>query len=378
MRVASLLLVAGLLAACEWPAAAQQRACEGCLPADSLIARFGLREVESPVRERPGWQPPRRIVTMGGEAWASALRRVAPGAEVIGVADARAALAALRGADVYVGFCNGGIVAAGSDLRWIQLSSAGADGCLVGTGLADRDVLVTNAQGLYGPAVADHALALLLALTRGVATYRDQQRAGSWENPPDYSAGLVEPEWELEGRTMLVVGLGGIGTEIAKRAHAFGMRVTGTRNTRRDAPPFVAYVGLANEVNELARSADVVVNAAPLTDATRGMFDADFFRAMKPGAYFINIGRGESVVTDALVAALRERRLAGAGLDVTDPEPLPPGHPLWSMPNVVLTPHSAGSAEAHDRRLLTLAVENVRRYVAGERLLSVVDVRRGY
>jgi phosphoglycerate dehydrogenase-like enzyme len=177
---------------------------------------------------------------------------------------------------------------------------------------------------------------------------------------------------------MLVVGLGGIGTEVASRAHGLNMRVIATRNSRREGPDYVEYVGLADEYVELAKRADVVVNATPLTPDTRGMFDERFFAAIKQGAYFINIGRGESVITDALVGALRRGRLGGAGLDVTDPEPLPPGHPLWSMSNVIITPHVATSSDFRSDRTITLVAENVRRYVRGDKLLSVVDLEQGY
>jgi len=175
-----------------------------------------------------------------------------------------------------------------------------------------------------------------------------------------------------------VVGLGGIGTEVARLGHGLGMHVIATRNSRREGPDYVEYVGLADEYRSLAARADVVVNAAPLTPDTRGMFDAAFFAAAKDGAFFINIGRGESVVTDALVAALTSGKLGGAGLDVTDPEPLPPGHPLWSMRNVIVTPHIATSSDFRDERTLTLVVENVRRYIRGDKLLSVVDLAAGY
>jgi phosphoglycerate dehydrogenase-like enzyme len=177
---------------------------------------------------------------------------------------------------------------------------------------------------------------------------------------------------------MLVVGLGGIGTEIARRANALGMRVLATRNSSREGPDFIDYVGLSDEVNALAARADVVVSAVPLTGETTGMFDAAFFRAMKPAAYFINVSRGETAVTDDLVEALRDGRIAGAGLDVTDPEPLPAGHPLWSMPNVILTPHIAVASDVFFQTVLTLAAENVRRYAAGEPMISVVDLARGY
>ncbi|MEL0583463.1 MAG: D-2-hydroxyacid dehydrogenase, partial [Candidatus Thiodiazotropha sp. (ex. Lucinoma kazani)] len=177
---------------------------------------------------------------------------------------------------------------------------------------------------------------------------------------------------------MLVVGLGGIGTEVARRAQALGMRVIATRNSSRKGPEFVDYVGLAHELPALAEQADVVVNATPLTPTTLGLFDSKLFRQMKPGAYFINVGRGKSVVTKDLIDALNTGHLGGAALDVQDPEPLPREHPLWSAKNIIITPHiSAGSSEQMDRFWL-LVRENLRRYVNGERMLNVVDIKHGY
>ncbi len=143
-------------------------------------------------------------------------------------------------------------------------------------------------------------------------------------------------------------------------------------------PDYVEYVGFADEYRTLAARADVVVNATPLTPETRGMFDAQFFAAMGDDAFFINIGRGESVVTAELTAALQAGSIGGAGLDVTDPEPLPPGHPLWSMSNVIITPHIATSSDFRSDRTVTLVAENVRRYARGDKLLSVVDLAAGY
>jgi phosphoglycerate dehydrogenase-like enzyme len=189
---------------------------------------------------------------------------------------------------------------------------------------------------------------------------------------------LAQPMREVGGRTLLVVGLGGIGTEVARRAHGLGMRAIATRNSSREGPAFVEKVGLPADLHAYAAEADVVVNAVPLTPATTGIFDRRFFAAMKPGGYFINVARGRSVVTDDLVAALREGRLAGAGLDVTEPEPLPAGHALWSMRNVVITPHVAAQSDREGERSMALVRENLRRYVAGERLYNVVDLARGY
>jgi phosphoglycerate dehydrogenase-like enzyme len=184
--------------------------------------------------------------------------------------------------------------------------------------------------------------------------------------------------WEVKGRTMLVAGLGGIGTEVAKRAHALGMAVIATRNSGTEGPPFVAEVGLPDKLLPFAARADVIVNTLPLTPETKGLFDRRFFDAARRGALFINVGRGGTVVTDDLVAALQDGRLGGAGLDVTDPEPLPPGHALWRAPNVIITPHVAAMLEGNEEPRWVLARENLRRYVEGGKLLSEVDVRKGY
>jgi phosphoglycerate dehydrogenase-like enzyme len=156
------------------------------------------------------------------------------------------------------------------------------------------------------------------------------------------------------------------------------MRVTGIRSSRRAGPPFVDRVGLTEDLEKFVAEADVVVNCLPMTPDTADMFDARVFKVMKPTAFFVNVGRGGTVDTDALVAALHAGMIAGAGLDVTDPEPLPADHPLWKAPNLIITPHySAWSDVGRERRWL-LYRENLRRFVAGEPLLSVVDPERGY
>jgi len=155
------------------------------------------------------------------------------------------------------------------------------------------------------------------------------------------------------------------------------MSVSGTRNSSRQGPDFVDYVGLSHELNDLAAQADVVINALPYTDATKGLFDSEFFAAIKFGAIFVNVGRGQTVVTDDLIAALESGQVSGAGLDVTDPEPLPADSPLWKRDDVIITPHVASSGGERERHGLLL-IENLRRYIAGDRLLNVVDPERGY
>ncbi|QIB65340.1 D-2-hydroxyacid dehydrogenase [Kineobactrum salinum] len=214
----------------------------------------------------------------------------------------------------------------------------------------------------------------MLGISRGLPAYTAAQAEREWRR--ELSAELHFGE--LTGKTMLVVGLGGIGTEIARRAHALGMRVTATRNSSREGPDFVAYVGLSDELHKLAGQADVVVNSLPLTEQTTGLLDRDFFAAVKRGAIYINVGRGKTTVTEELIAALESGQLYGAGLDVIDPEPLPEDSPLWQLPNVIITPHVASAGGASRQRTALIAVENLRRYVAGEALLNLVDMEAGY
>jgi phosphoglycerate dehydrogenase-like enzyme len=346
-------------------------------PLPAPLAELGLREHSKPSRELTGWRTPTRAVVwsvFGGEA-VKALQARFPDIEIVPVTSVAEAVKAVPGADVLIGLCDQTIFDAADSLRWVQVYFAGVENCVTTPAMRSGSLMLSNGQRLGSPTLADHAIALMMSLTRGLAGFHASQQRGKWE--PNW--GSAPPAFgEVSGRTMLVVGLGGIGTQVAKRAHGLGMRVTATRNSRREGPDFVEYVGLADEVISLAKQADVVVNAAPLTDSTRGMFNAEFFRAMKPSAYFISVGRGKSTVTDDLIAALNAGEIAGAGLDVTDPEPLPDNHPLWSARGVIITPHVAGRSREAMQRVSALVAENLRRYAAGEPLLSVVNIKRGY
>ncbi len=341
----------------------------------ALIEALGLEAAPRALRELPGWTPPRKIVVRVADArQLRTLAAAAPGVELVPATNESEALAQIAGADALIGFCSAELVARGHELRWIQLYSAGAGPCLAIPAVRARNLLVTNMQRVSGPEIAEHVIAMLLAFTRGLTAYLPTQSSGTWE--PDLVA--ADRLWVLEGRTLLVVGLGGIGTEVARRAAALGMRVLATRASDAPAPAFVSRVAGPAELLELAAEADVVVNCTPLLPSTERLFDAGFFRAMKPGGLFFNVGRGRSVVTEDLLAALRAGSLAGAGLDVTEPEPLPPEHPLWQMPNVIITPHVAARSDRISARVMAVARENLRRYAAGEPLLSLVDPARGY
>jgi phosphoglycerate dehydrogenase-like enzyme len=333
-----------------------------------LFEEHGLYEGPSPTKETPGWTKPRRIVVPGSlmPARIAELKRLAPDVEFVPVRSALEAAKEAADADAVLGFCTADIAKAGKRLRWIQVGSAGVENSLPPE-LVGGPVVLTNTQRIYGPNVADQALALLLALTRGLR----EARPGAWEKP-------ATPPQELNGKTMLVVGLGGIGTQIARRAHGFGMRVMAIDPKDLERPGFVFSLDRPARLMELLPRADVVVLACPLTAQTRGLIGPEQLKAMKKSAYFINIARGGLVQTEALVAALKDGRLAGAGLDVTDPEPLPAGHPLWKLPNVVISPHLGGQSPEARERQWRLYRENVRRFVAGEPLLCVVDKAKGY
>ena len=341
----------------------------------AMIVQLGLRESTTPARELAGWQRPKKVLFLNlSPGLLPSLQAVAPGVELVPAKDAAEAVKLAGGVDAVLGFCTPELLAAGAAVRWIQVYWAGVERCVAIPALTERKILLTNMQRVAAPVMAEHVLAMMLAFTRGLDFYILEHAAARWTRELPPPAKLMA----LEGKTVLVVGLGGIGTEVARRASALGMRVVATRASGREGPSFVSYVGLPSELSKLAGEADFIVNTVPLTPATTGMFDAGFFAAAKQGAFFINVGRGKSVVQEDLVAALKSGRIAGAGLDVTDPEPLPADHPLWKFPNVIITPHMSAESDVDEQARFAIVRENLRRYVAGEKMLSVVDVAKGY
>jgi len=344
----------------------------GSTSATELIDKLGLHVAAQPVRERPGWRPP-HIVLINKEMLdlRPALQQAAPRVKLIDVSAATPK--EIAAADAAIGVCSAEVLAQARQLQWIQWPAAGVDRCVQQPAIHERHLLLTNLQRTMGPSMAEHVLGMMLALSRHFDYFLRQQQQAQWA-----SESTAPQLVDLEGKTVLVVGLGGIGTEVARRAHAFGMRVTATRATGRSGPDFVSYVGLPEELPKLAREADFIVNCAPLTAQTTGIFNREFFETLKPGTYFISVGRGKSTVTADLIAALSSGRLAGAGLDVVDPEPLPADSPLWHLPNVIITPHVSADTQVSAEQRNFVLVENLRRYTAGEPMISVVDIERGY
>ena len=348
--------------------------------AKHLIQELEIRESKTAARDMPGWRKPEKIVILLPDSrlpkradYMEWLQSAAGDAEIITVKSATELELEKEDTDVYLGFCNH-VTPDMERLTWVQNFYVGVDRCAANKKLLNDPVLLTNTSAIPGPGMAEHTIAMMLMLTKKFYLFYQQQQAGVWKRLPNPTKQVME----VNGKTMLVVGLGGIGRQIAKRAHALGMRVTAIRNSSRSGPDYVDYVGLPDELSKLSKEADVIVNITPLTKTTRGLFDRRFFQNMKSTAYFINMGRGKSVVTDDLIEALNNQEIAGAGLDVTDPEPLPSDHPLWKAPNIVITPHNSAPSDQMQERFWILVRENLRRYVAGEPMLNVVNLKRGY
>lgn len=329
--------------------------------------------VAIPMEDGP--QPVTFLSSSMDEAAVDALQRMHPNLTIlIGLSEEEAIARADEIHGVDWRYCNSEFLAAAPNLRWVQAASAGVERYLRIPELRENDEIVfTNMQGVHGPTIADHVMAMLLHMTRDLGFYADPANRGTWNR-----AGSGSDRIALEDRTMFVVGLGGIGREVARRAKGFGMNVVATRRSDTAPPPFVDEQGKSADLHRFLKASDVVVLCVPLTEETEGMIGAEELEMMPQGSYIINIARGKVIDTDALVDALRSGHLAGAGLDVTDPEPLAAGHPLWSMSNVIITPHVAGRSELTGERRVMLLQENLKRFASGKPLLNVVDKDAGY
>jgi len=260
-------------------------------------------------------------------------------------------------------------------LRWLHTPLAGVDRVL-NPELVKSPVRITSSRGVNSVAVAEHTLGLILSMTRGIADGVRAQGESRWTQQELF--GRTPPLLELRGKLLGILGLGDIGRELAVRARALGMTVWGLVRTPRAKPEGVDRLLPAGKEETLIRESDVLVLALPLTRDTTGMIGERQLKRMKHSAYLVNIGRGELVQESALIRALREGWIAGAGLDVYATEPLPPGSPLWRIPQVVMTPHVAGTHPDYMGRSADLFIANLKRYLSGGRLVNEVDKEAGY
>lgn len=277
----------------------------------------------------------------------------------------------LAWADALLGNIDPELLKNAPNLQWMQTSSAGVEP-YVKPGTLPEGAALTNATGAYGLAISEHMLGMLLMVLKKLELYRDAQRDGAWQ-----SQGSVR---SVYGATVLVLGMGDIGGDFGRLCKAMGAYVVGVRRTDAQKPDYADEVRLIDELDALLPRADVVAVTLPGTQATRGLLNRERIGRMKPGAVVLNVGRGYIIDTEALCDALEDGRLGGAGLDVTEPEPLPKGHRLWRIPTAVVTPHVSGGYhlfETH-QRIVGIFAENMRRFIAGEPLRNLVDFSTGY
>jgi phosphoglycerate dehydrogenase-like enzyme len=305
--------------------------------------------------------------------WAARLAAELPELGVVVAEDAAQAAAALATADAAFGTIAPDLLARAVRLRWLQAPQAAPPSGYYSPELIAHPVVVTNFREIFNDHIGAHVMAFVLAFARGLHLYLPQQWRREWKKPPADTGIVPLPE-----ATALVVGVGGIGGEVARLAAAFGMRVLGVDERRGDVPPGLAELHRAAELDALLPFADFVILTVPHTPETDGFMNRARFRQMKPSAFFINIGRGMTTRLDDLVAALAAGEIAGAGLDVFEAEPLPREHPLWTMPGVLLTPHVAGYGPHLDERRFAIILENCRRFLARQELRNVVDKARWY
>lgn len=302
------------------------------------------------------------------EDWARAVAAAAPGLEVLVAPDRASALRLLPQADAAFGTLDAQLLAQARKLAWLQAPQAAPPAGYFFPELVDHPVQVTNFRGIYNDHVAVHAVALLLALARGLPRYMRQQAAGEWTRH------LADADvLHLAGSTVLVVGVGGIGAEISRMLAALGARILGVDPRRVDPPQGVHAMFQPAELDRLLPSVDAVILTLPHTPESEGLIDAARLARMRAHALLVNVGRGATVRLDALVEALRQRRLGGAALDVFEQEPLPPHHPLWQEPRALLTPHVAVVGPHIVERRLAVLCDNAQRFAAGRPLCNLVD-----
>ena len=299
------------------------------------------------------------------------LEKIAPGAEVIYCPAAEVTKELVWKADVILGNVPADMIQNSPNLRWLQLNNAGTEGYCT-PGVLPEEAILTNATGTYGMAISEHMIAMLFMLQKRLDTYYQQQKNHSWEKQ--------EHMIVAQGSTTLVIGLGDIGTAFAEKMHAMGSRVFGIRRTMQPKPDAVEAQYTMEDLHELLPQADVVALSLPAWKETQGVIGKEELKLMKKTAVILNVGRGSAIDTDALSDALYTGEIFGAGLDVTDPEPLPPDHPIWNAPHTIITPHVSGRYDlpATLEKIWNLILDNLERWEKGRDLKNVIDLSTGY
>ena len=299
------------------------------------------------------------------------LRAQMPGAEYMFTTRVKASDKQIREADVILGNLPVARLAQAANLKWLQLNSSGADAYAAEGALAP-EVILTNATGAYGLAISEHLLAATFFLKKKLGLYFMNQKNREWKDEGQVTA--------ISGSRTLVIGLGSIGGDYARKMALLGSRVVGIRRTKAECPDYLEEIGTFEDIDRFLPEADIVALALPNTPQTYHIMNEERLSGMKRGSILLNVGRGTAIDQDTLVKVLRNGPLAGASIDVTDPEPLPADHPLWRCENLLLTPHIAGDYHLQETldQIVELFIDNLGRYARGKELKNPVDKKTGY
>ena len=304
------------------------------------------------------------------DEWPSKLKALIPGIEVHLIDNVKDAEPIIEHVDAAFGYIGPNLFGKATNLKWIQGPQAGPKAGFYHKPMMDSEVIVTNVRGIFNDHISTHIMSYVLAFSRSLNIYISGQTNREWKS--------AQPTRHLPECTALIVGVGGIGSETAKQCTSFGMTVLGIDARMKTPPAGVKELHRPESLNNLLPQADFVIVTVPETPSTQGLFTKKEFQLMKSSSYFINIGRGATVSLDHLTDALNHGEISGAALDVFEIEPLPNNHPLWSMPNVIITPHIAGSGPYLDQRREELFLDNCLRFSQGKMLRNIVDKKNWF
>ena len=304
------------------------------------------------------------------EEYITAIRAEASEHTVICVKDKEVTQAMIEDAEIIFGWPGLEALSRARKLKWLQLPSAGADAIESNEVFYNKDVRVTNSSGVYGLPIAEHVFSMILSYNHNLSQYACYQADKEWKR--------IYEARDFYGSTIGIIGLGDIGSEIAKRAKALGARVLAVKRTKVKLPDYVDELYTMEDLDIVLRQSDYVVVCLPNTTKTKGVISKEKLGIMKKDSFLVNIGRGTLIDQEALIQALRERRIGGAGLDVTEPEPLPKDSPLWEFPNVIITPHASGFSPTNGQRHFKIFYDNLHCYFQNKPLKNLVDLGEGY
>lgn len=299
------------------------------------------------------------------------LKLIAPNAAITIASNKNVETDAMENAEIILGWMSEEQIKKAKNLKWLQLPSAGADRHTNKSLYCNNDIRLTSSSGVFSVAMAEHILGLMISFNRHLHFYARFQAEKRW-NP-------MKAGRNIAGSTVGIIGLGDIGSEVAKRVHALGAVVVAVKRSPCVTPTYVDEMFFGEEgIDNLIKKCDYIILALPNTNNTNGVISEERLKNMKPGCFIVNVGRGSAIDQQALIKALHEGWIAGAGLDVTTPEPLPSDNPLWGMPNVLITPHASGYSAYNMEKILSVFKENLKRYVEAKPLINLIDFDAGY